>query len=468
MKKRIITILTALLLLITNIQPIAAVTGTSSVSVSSSSVTVGSKTTISVTLKCSSGIGGGMIDISYDSDYFGSLTLTSGSSATLSSSSNRILLEPTTSTSVTITFTLTTKTVGEKAVTVKISDFIDYDGNDCSGYTKSFSKTITIKEKSSSTSSGSSSGSSSSSSSGSSSSSSSSSSKSKDADLSSLSIEGIELTEEFVSDTYEYTAYATLGTTSLNITAVANNSKATVNDIDSTVEEGWNEVEVTVTSESGAEKTYLINVYVEETPTITFNEGSLGVVKNLDLVEAPEGFEAETITVNEEEVTVFTQNNTSLIYLSDSENEKGFYVYDVTNNEVIALYQPITLNSTIYMAVSINYEEDYLEMSSEYFEAASFTIDGVVVNGWKYTYSNMADYQLIVLTDLQGNTGIYSYDTIEGTLQRFTLPQADETEIDYQQMLITYGLPSICVVCLIASVITLVKARKLRKTYRNS
>ena len=74
------------------------------------------------------------------------------------------------------------------------------------------------------------------------------------------------------------------------ITAEANDAAASVSGAGEVeLEQGENEIRITVTAEDGTTKTYTINAYVEEAPDVflEYDGKPLGIVKNTDRVTKP-------------------------------------------------------------------------------------------------------------------------------------------------------------------------------------
>ena len=243
--------------------------------------------------------------------------------------------------------------------------------------------------------------------------------KSSDTSLKRLEVKGLEIEKDDEGNMF---VYAPKGTTEIEIDAETTNGAAEISSINGSVVEGWNDIGFTVTAEDGNKESYLLKVYVEETPTITFNK-DLGVVKNLHNVEIPEGFVEEKITINEEEVSVFKYEKLNLIYLVNSEDEKSFYLYDLSENKIIEKYELIIIDGKKFLSAKFDYEE-YPRMDID-FHRTTTTINDKTFDCWDYDAANMADYHIIVLKDEKGDKKLFCYDSQEKTIQRFTLPEVE-------------------------------------------
>ena len=203
--------------------PFKVSAGSISLSASSTSVSVGQSVSIKVSLN----------------DSMGTISVTSNDPTVLSGGSTAETLD-----SESKTFTFYAKKAGKATVTLNPKDVVDYDEKTISG---SKAITITVTEK------------------GSSSSKSNNGNLSGDNTLSSLEIEGIELSPKFSKNTTSYTASAKAGTEKVTIKATKSDSSARITGTgEAEVKEGLNELEVVVTAEDGSTKTYVIKLTVDE------------------------------------------------------------------------------------------------------------------------------------------------------------------------------------------------------------
>ena len=112
--------------------------------------------------------------------------------------------------------------------------------------------------------------------------------RSSDATLKSLSISGQTISPAFDKDTTSYTLTVPNGTKSIDVSAIANDSKATVTISDNAknLKEGVNPVKVTVKAENGTTKVYTINVTrkASATPATTTTKSSNNYLKTLSTV----------------------------------------------------------------------------------------------------------------------------------------------------------------------------------------
>ena len=399
MKKRIFVLITILTIVVSTIKPIKAADASVEAYFSSSSVVLSNTVKLTIKLKCNNGVGGGKIIFSYDTQYLKYVSANLNGRGHIQG--NVIIVEPSADKSVTFSITFSTKKIGSTKVEVNTTQFASYDPPQyVGGYSEKIVKTLQIKAKTTNNET--------------------TTSLSSDASLASLQIENIEFEQPFESDVFEYTAYAPVNTETIKVLAKASSSKATINKINESVKEGWNEIEVVCVAQDKTTKTYKIKLYVEEKPKIVYEDKNLGVVVNLDKVNAPEGFERKEILVKENEIVVFYKGKLNLIYLVDSENNKNFYLYDAENDVVGNKFEPLEIDGKQYLINAIDYTK-YTELE-KFYKPIKVNIEGKQFDGWISLAENMNNYRLVYLKDLEGNDAIYSYEMSEKTLQKFTLP----------------------------------------------
>ncbi len=243
---------------------------------------------------------------------------------------------------------------------------------------------------------------------------------STNAQLSSLKVGEGTLSPAFSKNTYDYTLTVGGGVDALTVSAKAADSKAKVSVTgNKELIEGSNTVKVTVTAEDGkTKKTYTIVVTRgKPSPTPTPTPGVMIPVGGTDLTlldtitaEAPEGYEAGTMEY--EGYTVGTLQSLSgevtLVQLSDN----ALYVWSKEDGSAYP-FRELKENARSYtllkLPAGMNVPKDYV--------AATVTIDDRETD----VYRKGADSEcvLIYAMNWDGEKGWYSYDTKEGSMQRF-------------------------------------------------
>ena len=156
---------------------------------------------------------------------------------------------------------------------------------------------------------------------------------SKNNDLSSLSVEGAELTPVFNKDTLEYSATLPPDSKVANVSATLADKTASVTGIGQiNVEDGLNKIEIVVTAQHGEKKTYIINLTVEELDPIevTVNGKKYTVVRKTGIVEnIPKNFSETKIKIKGQEVVAYKNElaKITLVALKDDKGSIKLFIY---------------------------------------------------------------------------------------------------------------------------------------------
>lgn len=254
---------------------------------------------------------------------------------------------------------------------------------------------------------------------------------SKNNNLSALEVEGFTLTPEFKTDILEYSVVVPENTKEVNIKATVQDKRASVNGIGTqAVNPGANKFSVVVRAQSGAEKTYVINVEVkDENPiNVTVNGKNYTVVKIKENLPATSLYAETTININGFEIPAYKNDNTNLVLvgLKDEEGNISLYIYNKDKNEYQE-YNEIGVNKiTIYPLTSNEEIKGY--------KKDTITINGVKVDGYYYTKDS--DYVIIYGINVEtGDKGFYMYDKKMQSLIKYN----DEYIIDLNKKIELYS-----------------------------
>lgn len=242
--------------------------------------------------------------------------------------------------------------------------------------------------------------------------------RSKNYDLSSLSVDQGTLTPEFSSDVTEYRVHLPKDATSITVSAKAEDAAATVIGTGKKeLQAGDNTIEITCRSEYGTEQVYTIQVYVDEDPLVYLDHDgkSLGVVRNTQDVTIPEGFKESKTTIDDTQITVWTNENmhATIVYLIDEEDQKGFYLLE--DGKVTSSFVPVSIaGRTLYQ---IDVPSDQRSLAGLTFQTVS--IGDLQLPGWVFDGTGTDDFCVIYVMNETGERAFYQYDSAEETLQRF-------------------------------------------------
>ena len=287
---------------------------------------------------------------------------------------------------------------------------------------------------------------------------------SSDNNLASLEVEGYTLSPEFNKNTTNYKVEVDSDTTSVNVKATANDSKARISGIgDIEVGEGANTINVVVEAENGSTKTYTIVVNVKEKDPIKVkvDKEDLSVVRKSDeLKDLVKDYYVETtVKINDEEVPAYKIEalDLTLVALKDDKGNIKFYTYD---DGKYSLYQELSGgNLTIHLLDKGKYPANYKKYT-------------VTIDGEKYTVYKLnkkSKYYLVYGENVEtGKKGLYLYDSVDKSVQRYYTEEVESLNDELKiNSYIIVGLTCLIVLLLIIFLIALhTKNSSKRKTKR--
>ena len=256
--------------------------------------------------------------------------------------------------------------------------------------------------------------------------------KSSNASLGSLVISAGTLSPEFSAATKDYTATVDYSCSSLAVTANPADSKASVTSVtgNDSLEVGENTVSVVVTAEDGSTSTYNIVVTrrAEDDPEnadkqdnwkkFDINGTEWTMVNDIPEDVVPEGFEHSKTVIDGLEYNTLhgTFGDITLVYLQ-SESGNGLFVYDAAQN---AAYEFVRINSESHFIVVLLPKVDDVP---EGYNEISLSIEG---KGVATAYQTKAekkddqtkDFYLVYAMNDNGESGWYTYDSVDGTYMR--------------------------------------------------
>lgn len=313
--------------------------------------------------------------------------------------------------------------------------------------------------------------------------------KSSNASLGSLVISAGTLSPEFSAATKDYTATVDYSCSSLAVTANPADSKASVTSVtgNDSLEVGENTVSVVVTAEDGSTSTYNIVVTrrTEDDPEnadkqdnwkkFDINGTEWTMVNDIPEDVVPEGFEHSKTVIDGLEYNTLhgTFGDITLVYLQ-SESGNGLFVYDAAQN---AAYEFVRINSESHFIVVLLPKVD--DVPEEYNEI-SLSIEG---KGVATAYQTKAekkddqtkDFYLVYAMNDNGESGWYTYDSVDGTYMRTELstPTVAQEENDAVKSELVPGIANkylvlaailvlIIIILLLLLIVSAVKNRKYK------
>lgn len=256
--------------------------------------------------------------------------------------------------------------------------------------------------------------------------------KSSNASLGSLVISAGTLSPEFSAATKDYTATVDYSCSSLAVTANPADSKASVTSVtgNDSLEVGENTVSVVVTAEDGSTSTYNIVVTrrAEDDPEnadkqdnwkkFDINGTEWAMVNDIPEDVVPVGFEHSKTVIDGLEYNTLhgTFGDITLVYLQ-SESGNGLFVYDAAQN---AAYEFVRINSESHFIVVLLPKVDDVP---EGYNEISLSIEGKGVATAYQTKvekkdDQTKDFYLVYAMNDNGESGWYTYDSVDGTYMR--------------------------------------------------
>lgn len=313
--------------------------------------------------------------------------------------------------------------------------------------------------------------------------------KSSNASLGSLVISAGTLSPEFSAVTKDYTATVDYSCSSLAVTANPADSKASVTSVtgNDSLEVGENTVSVVVTAEDGSTSTYNIVVTrrAEDDPEnadkqdnwkkFDINGTEWTMVNDIPEDVVPEGFEHSKTVIDGLEYNTLhgTFGDITLVYLQ-SESGNGLFVYDAAQN---AAYEFVRINSESHFIVVLLPKVDDVP---EGYNEISLSIEGKGVATAYQTKvekndDQTKDFYLVYAMNDNGESGWYTYDSVDGTYMRTELstPTVAQEENDTTKSELVPGIANkylvlaailvlIIIILLLLLIVSAVKNRKYK------
>ena len=297
--------------------------------------------------------------------------------------------------------------------------------------------------------------------------------------LSSLSVEGLKLDNEFDKEKLEYKVETPAETTKVVINGQLADSSAKVSGLgEKEVKVGDNVFKIVVTAENGNTKTYQLTVTVPELiPTIVkVDNREYEVVKSKkDLPEISEFYEATTVTIGEDTVPGYSNKklNYEVVALKDAAGNIDYYIY---KDNSYTLYKEYRFNNIVLEVLDKELSPGYVKTNFSYGNGTITSYQEAKVDIVKNTYAldseNVVGNQFYLFYARNVETGeeqIYQYDAKEKTIQRYNMEllemYKENKNTYYLYILVLLGL---LVFFVIITSVLLVKNRSLKKSIKKS
>ena len=291
--------------------------------------------------------------------------------------------------------------------------------------------------------------------------------KSTNNNLKGLSVENYTLSPEFNKDTLEYTVEIGDNAEVIKINAEKEDGYAQLEgDGEKEVVEGANKFEVKVTSETGSEKIYVLNVNVKDNNPIeeTINGKTYTLVKRIKSLVLPDGVNKESFTetkvkVGENEIPAYTSEELGLTLIGLKDENNAIYLYKYEDNKITDRYELLTSKG-----LTIEFKDPTEELEG-------YTKTTIKIADKEYTvYQNKyTDYALIYGTNIETKEdNWYLYNIKENSLQTYMKNMIDDMNNDFNKQIEQYkvvilGLSGLSLVLLLIAVIAILKKGKRKQ-----
>lgn len=416
--KKCIAVLLVCLFLFAMVPTVSAASAKATVTVNKSTVTAGSTVTVTVTHTASTNVAAFDATLTYDAavlEYVSTSGVQGAGGAGVLTLSYFATAQPT-SKSHSFTVTFKAKATGSSKISLSSTGLTDWDFDSLGS--ASASTTVNVQNPS----------------------------LSGNADLTELYISSGSLSPAFSSNVTSYKIVIPNSVTVLTVSAETADKNATVSvEGSKNMQVGQNVRKVIVTAPNGTKKTYTLNITRQEgtgnvtggtttpnTPVqndaskVTVGEDTLYIAKDLKDVTLPAGFEQVDITINDTKFPSVQDKTRTvvLLYLTDAEGKNGkFYMYDtavMTFSDFnfiaapVGIYTLLTPDGNTH--VPAGFSQTFLKIGEQ------------TVTAWSFADPAMKDYYLVYALSPTGNKGLYQYDTLEGTFQRYTAVTATPSD----------------------------------------
>lgn len=238
--------------------------------------------------------------------------------------------------------------------------------------------------------------------------------------LSSLKVYPGAMSPKFSANTRNYTVRVAEDTKEVVITAKAQDSKAKVSVTGGKdLKPGENKAKVTVTAQDGSASSYALTIMCgeeKEEPKeyISIGDKKYTIDETFDDDSIPAGFKRDKATYNGKDYEALSHEKGSmtLLHLMDENEEKEFFIYDAMKNEFYPFLQ-IQISEIRYI-IPIPMTEEMPEQMT----AGILTLQEKDFDVWQERGDS--DRYILNAMSSEGMSGLYSYDAVDSTYQRYT------------------------------------------------
>lgn len=184
--------------------------------------------------------------------------------------------------------------------------------------------------------------------------------------LKSIGVTGYTLTPEFNKDVMEYSVEVPNTVDKVTLEASPESGYANISGIGEVeVNEGANVFEIKVTSETGAERIYKVNVNVkDENPiNVSIGDANYTIMKNVKNVEAPATYEATAVKIEDMDIPAFYSEVTdfTLVAVKNQNGDVSFAIYNEEKNTYTLYNENVSDQLYLYILPAAEEKEGFVK-----------------------------------------------------------------------------------------------------------
>ena len=184
--------------------------------------------------------------------------------------------------------------------------------------------------------------------------------------LKSIGVTGYTLTPEFNKDVMEYNVEVPNTVDKVTLEASPESGYANISGIGEVeVNEGANVFEIKVTSETGAERIYKVNVNVkDENPiNVSIGDANYTIMKNVKNVQAPATYEATTFKIEDMDIPAFYSEVTdfTLVAVKNQNGDVSFAIYNEEKNTYTLYNENVSDQLYLYILPATEEKEGFVK-----------------------------------------------------------------------------------------------------------
>lgn len=180
---------------------------------------------------------------------------------------------------------------------------------------------------------------------------------------------------------------------------------------------------------SGGQSSHSQSSQEEETPIeVTVGDKTLYLWQSFSGVELPDNYDKTEIEYGGKTVAAATGTGqtTILLYLTDENRENGaFYIYNEASGDIY-LYSGLTTEYAQYTLLNLPSDTN----PPDGWTATTIKIAEQTLNVYKSDNADYTGFYLMYAVSADGRTGLFLYDSIESTMQRFVEITPETVEVE--------------------------------------